>query len=63
MHEDVVGLQHAVRLQLAAPVSIGVLQAKQPALRAFNARADQIQAKVHPSKARLRWLIQALRIA
>src|ERR1700678_1460646 len=60
--EDVVGLEHAVSFEFAAPVAVGMLQAKQPILRALDALGNVVEAEVHPAIARLSRLICGLRI-
>jgi hypothetical protein len=62
MDEDVVGLEHAVRFQLAAPVAVRMLQAEQAILRALYAFNNMLQAEIDPPKTRLRWLFYDLRI-
>ena len=53
VHEDVVGLQHRVGFQLAAPVAVRMLLPEQPVLGAFDAVDHLVQADVDPAKARL----------
>ena len=53
MHEDVVGLEHDICLELAAPVPIGMLLPQQPVLGASNAVDDMIESKIKSAEARL----------
>ena len=49
VHEDVVRLQHRIGLQLAAPVALRMLLAKQPVGGPRYALRDLVQPDVHPA--------------
>ena len=46
VHEDIVGLEHAICFEFPTPVSVGVLQSKQPAGRLLNTFRDVFQTDV-----------------
>ncbi len=53
VHEDIVGLQHRVGFQFAAPVAIGMLQSQQPVRTATDRIGNAREAYVHASITRL----------
>src|SRR5260370_41492507 len=62
VHEDVIGLEHTVSFKFAAPVTVGMLLVKEPVARPRNPVRYTLEAKINPTKARLRRLFCSLRI-
>ena len=54
VQEDVVGLEHGVRFEFAAPVAVRMLQAEKPVLSLLDAVDHMVQAKIHSPETRLR---------